>query len=380
MRKLSLICVFLTLISCQNTDSVKEHSWPTEMQKLAVSFEELIPYVYSQTKFQNPLLKKDIEKKIDNFRTNIHHISPDKAAQLYGTDPLMLKGLENLKEISTRSLTYYQMGKVNYAQNLLKQSAKYCFQCHTRVPVGPQAMFWNRFNINNFSLEPQEKAQIYVAMRQYDEAKKELKKYLDTPSPESDRTILLEQDIKYYLLIAVRGQSNFEEASLFVSQQKKNQKLSQYFRGSLNTWQNDLMYWSKNYAGRPHTTQEAKKALNMAKNTGELNESHFIKAIVAALMIHEDLAVQKNPESLAESYYYLGRIYEYFTVGGFWDLSDFYYELCVTTLPHSKTAATCASRLRESLVIKNSGSKGFRLPEVEVQRLENLEQLAKEKK
>lgn len=382
MKKIILIYAFFALVSCQNATPAGEGkgTWSTEMQNLAKSFEDLIPYVYSETKFQNPLNKKEVESKIDNFRNNIHHISPDKAKALYGTDPLMMKGLENLKEISSRSLTYFQMGKVNYAQNLLKQSAKYCFQCHTRVPAGPQHLFWNKFNINSFSLEPQEKAQIYVAMRQYDEAKKELTQYLQTPSPEGNRTLLREQDIKYYLLIAIRGQSNFEEAALFISQQSKNEKLSQYFRTSIKTWQKDLLYWSKNFAKTPKTTAEAKKALGVKKQNMELNEAQFVKAIVAALMIHEGLGAAQTPEAQAESYYYLGRVYEFFTIGGFWDLSDVYYELCVTTHPHSAIATQCVDRLQESLVIKNTGAKGLMLPEVETQRLKELEKQAKPNK
>jgi hypothetical protein len=57
------------------------------MQNLAKSFEDLIPVVYSENKFQNPINKQEIEKKIENFRENLHQISPEKAQQLYGSDP-----------------------------------------------------------------------------------------------------------------------------------------------------------------------------------------------------------------------------------------------------------------------------------------------------
>lgn len=376
MKYLISICVLFSLISCQNKPQESQATWPSEMQALAKSFEDLIPYVYSENKFQNPLNKQDIEKKIETFRGSLHQISPDKAQQLYGADPLMMKGLENLKEISTRSLTYFQLGKTNYAQNLLKQSAKYCFQCHTRMPSGPQHLFWNQFNIENYQLEPHEKAQIYVAMRQYDQAKKALVHYVEAPVSDDNAALVREQDIKYYLLIAIRGQSNFADALLFVSQQVKNQKLSEYFRESLRLWKKDLSYWEKNFSKVPHNLKEAKKALGFKNKKLEISEPQFIKAIVAALMIHEGLAEEKNPETIAESYYFLGRVYEYFTVGGFWDLSDFYYEVCVDTLPHSTVATQCVNRLNESLVIKNSGTRGFILPEVELQRIKELEKKA----
>ncbi len=373
MKKVLLIFGLLIVSACQNaTKSEDSLSWPVEMQNLAKSFEDLIPLVYSENKFQNPINKQEIEKKIEKFRANLHQISPEKAQQMYGTDPLMLKGLENLKEISSRSLTYFQLGKTNYAQNLLKQSAKYCFQCHTRIPEGPQHVFWNKFNIESYDLEPHEKAQIYVAMRQFDKAKSVLTNFVQESGPKDSLTLLREQDIKYYLLIAIRGQSQFEEANVFISQQVKNEKLSQYFRENLRTWQKDLTYWSKNFSKVPHNLQSAKKALDAKKDNFEINESQFIKAIVAALMIHEGLSNEKNPAVIAESYYYLGRIYEYFTVGGFWDLSDFYFELCVDTLPHSAMATRCVKRLDESLVIKNTGTRGFILPEVELNRLKEL--------
>ncbi len=377
MKKIYGICVFLILCSCQNTNSTgSSQSWNAEMQNLAKSFEDLIPLVYSENKFQNPIHKQEVESKIENFRESIHHISPEKAQQMYGSDPLMLKGLENLKEISSRSLAYFQLGKTHYAQNLLKQSAKYCFQCHTRIPTGPQHLFWNKFNIDKYELEPHEKAQIYVAMRQYDQAKKTLTTFVRSTTPHDNLTLLREQDIKYYLLIVIRGQSQFEEANLFISQQSKNDKLSQYFRESLNSWKKDLTSWSKKFPTVPHNLAEAKKALGVKKQKFEISEAQFIKAIVAALMIHEGLAGEKDAAVIAESYYYLGRIYEYFTVGGFWDLSDFYYEMCIDTQPHTEVATRCVNRLNESLVIKNSGTRGFILPEVEMNRLKELEKRA----
>lgn len=378
MQKYFYVVALLILASCQNTKKTEsDSSWPSEMQHLAQSFEELIPFVYSEHKFQNPINKQEIQKKIENFRENIHQISPEKAKQLYGADPLMIKGLENLKEISSRSLSYFELGKTIYAQNLLKQSAKYCFQCHTRIPAGPQHMFWNKFSIENYALEPYEKAQIYVAMRQYDKAKSTLAQFVKDSGQQDNLTLLREQDIKYYLLIAIRGQSQFEEANLFISQQVKNQNLSRYFKENLQTWKRDLTFWAKNFASVPHNLQGAKKALGFKKNSFEINEPQFVKAIVAALMIHEGLSQETDASIIAESYYILGCIYEYFTVGGFWDLSDFYYEICVDTLPHSDIAVRCVNRLNESLIIKNSGSRGLVLPEVEVQRLNDLKKRAK---
>lgn len=378
MKIFFLSSILLFVCACQNTNSSNKNSasWPVEMQNLAKSFEDLIPLVYSENKFQNPLNKQDIEKKIENFRENLHQISPEKAQQLYGSDPLMLKGLENLKEISSRSLAYFQLGKTHYAQNLLKQSAKYCFQCHTRIPAGPQHLFWNNFNIDNYSLEPHEKAQIYVAMRQYDHAKKVLTQFVTTEKPQDNLSLLREQDIKYYLLISIRGQSQFQEAHLFISEQVKNDKLSQYFRESMGAWKKDLAYWSTQFSKTPHTLAEAKKVLGLKKQKFEISEGQFIKAIVAALMIHESLAQEKSPQALAESYYYLGRIYEYFTVGGFWDLSDFYYEMCIDLYPHSEVATRCVNRLNESLIIKNTGTMGSIVSEVEMTRLKELEKRA----
>ncbi len=378
MNKLLCSLMIIVTAACQNPKTAPDAtSWSTEMQKLAQSFEELIPFVYSENKFQNPINKQEIQKKIEDFRKNIHQISPEKAKQLYGTDPLMVKGLENLKEIASRSLSYFQLGKTIYAQNLLKQSAKYCFQCHTRIPTGPQHLFWNKFNIDSYVLEPYEKAQIYVAMRQYDKAKATLVQHVERSSPQDNLTLLREQDIKYYLLVAVRGQSQFNEANLFISQQTGNKNLSQYFQENLNAWKRDLTYWAKNYKNIPHNLQSAKKALGVKKSSFEINETQFVQAIVAALMIHEGLSQEKDVAGIAESYYILGRVYEYFTVGGFWDLSDFYYELCVDTLPHSAIATRCVNRLNESLIMKNSGSRGMVLPEVEVRRLRDLQDRAR---
>lgn len=377
-QKIFLFVTALALLSCQSSSASKPENWSGDMQELATAFEDLIPILYDTQKFQNPTNKSSVETKIKNFSERIHHIHPDKAQNLYGNDPLMLKGLENLKEVAGRSLANFKMGRTLYSQRLLQQSARYCFQCHTRTPSGPEHMYWQNFQVEKFNLEAHEKAQVYVAMRQYDKAKEALQTFINKGHEDDGLTLLREQDMKYYMLIAVRGQSNFTDAQRLVTQELKNEKLSPSFRGTLTTWKKDLAKWQKQFATTSPTLESAKKVLG-AKATSVENykDADLIKALVGATLLHESLRHHQDKKKQSETYFLLGKIYDSFEVGGFWDLSDLYLEMCIETFPHSSQAVNCYQRLKDSMIIKNSGSsQGVALSEPEDVYLQRLQTLA----
>lgn len=377
------LCTFIVLssvfIGCQSSTPQKTESWSGDMQELATAFEDLIPYLYDAKKFKNPIDKTNVESKIKNFSDRIHKINPEKAQTIYGSDPLMLKGLENLQDVSSRALTNFKVGRVDYSQKLLQQSARYCFQCHTRMPAGPQHLYWKDFNVEKFNLEAHEKAQVYVAMRQFDKAKTTLQKFVEKGYEQDGLSLLREQDIKYYMLIAVRGQSDFADAQRLVAQELTNKKLSQNFRATLMSWKKDLARWQKDFAKTEPTLENAKKVLGAKAGTTEnYKESELIKALVGGLLLHESLAKQTDKSKQAETYYYLGKIYDSFEFGGFWDLSDLYLEMCIETSPHTRQSVACFQRLKDSIIIKNSGSSsGVALPEADSSFINKLEQKAK---
>lgn len=378
IQKIFFVLTVLPLLACQSSTTPKSENWSGNMQELATAFEELLPILYDNQKFQNPTNKNSIERKIKNFSERIHHIQPDKAQTLYGNDPLMLKGLENLKEVAGRSLANFKMGRPVNSQRLLQQSARYCFQCHTRTPSGPEHMYWQNFNVEKFNLQAHEKAQVYVAMRQYDKAKESLQDFITKGYADDGLMLLREQSMKYYMLIAVRGQSDFTDAQRLVTQELKNEKLSQSFRGTLTSWKKDLAQWQKQFVKTPVNIDSAKKVLGTnAKSTENYKDADLIRALVAATLLHESLGKQTDSKKQSETYFYLGKIYDSFEFGGFWDLSDLYLEMCIETSPHSAQAVACYQRLRDSMIIKNSGStSGVALSETENSYLKRLNDLA----
>lgn len=371
-----IVIACLSLISCSH----KNPQWSSSMHNSAQSFKELLPYIYGQEVFNNPAKQSTIEKKLQNFSNSLHRIPEAQAQKMFGNDPLVTKGLSDLKQLADRAYSYYAVGKYNYSQNILKQTSKYCFQCHTRVPMGPQDISWGSFTLSEYNLNSFEKAQIYVAMRQYDKAKDSLLTLIKQQTKE--RTPLIkERAIKYYLLISIRGQSNFNSAYTLVDQQLNNSQLSKNFRTQLKTYKKHLLYWMANFSKTNHSLENVEKILKIKNQTlPTYKEEQFVQYATAATILHSLLNSENNNKTKAEIYYYLGHIYDYLIEGSFWELPDTYYEVCVEIHPLSPIAKKCVNRLKENLMIKSSGSEYFEIHEIEKYRLEKLKEKAGYKK
>lgn len=374
-RILILILMFLT-ISCIEKEKEQKvsPSWAAQMQKTAKAFRELAPYLYSKEKFSNKSNTKVVEEKIQKYRDSIHEIKKTTAQKLLGKDPYVMKGIESLDDLVDRSYAFFKRGDRQNSRILLKATTNSCFKCHTRQDIGPKALSWKNFDLDKIVENPFERAQVLVAMRQYEPAKKELIEFLEEREADHEYGMSYEDALTYHLMISIRGNSDLKEALAFLQDRLNKAKLPTELKYTLRHWENDLSTLiKKNLKANIESVKTVLK-----RNQKSYSERNMVNNLVATKILHQMLMSSKTTAtSRAHSYLYLGKTYDQLVTAGFWDLPELYFELCIDEVPHSGLAKNCFKQLKETITLGYSGSRGTFIPVKEYRRLELLRAKAK---
>ena len=359
----TFVCIALTLIlaGCAASSSKQQNpSWAGKMQTTAKSFQELLPFLYHEEKFNSKKNDKIVQKRIINYAKSIHTIDKNSAKGFLGDDPYVVQSIASLKELTKRSLDSFKRGDKKTSRILLKATTNTCFKCHTRQNVGPQTVYWKNFDVEQVETNAVEKAHILVSMRQYEEAKLHLKKFL-TESEEQDRfDIAYENALHYYLMISLRGQKTFQSALNFLNAKILVIKTPTELHYTLKHWRKDLQHWIKNRAKVKPTPESAQMVL--ARNKKQYSERNLVNDLVASSLLHQFLMTKPEPSKKAQAYRLLGNAYDELIVEGFWDLPEIYYEMCIEYSPKSNDAKRCYKSLKSNVTLGYSGSRGTMVP------------------
>lgn len=377
MKKLLPVFAVLILAACAGSDKKETQttqSWAGNMQGTAQSFQELLPWLYNGDKFADPKNTEIIRSKISQFQKNIHSIDPKAAEKMLGDDPYVLASLRSLKELTDRAQQSFDRGDRKNSRILLKATTNTCFKCHTRQDLGPKHMHWKNFEVSSIQTNAVEKAHILVSMRQYEEAKIQLRHFISESEQEGKFGIPYENALHYYLMISIRGQQTFQSAINFLKAKALIVKTPTEFHFTIKHWLKDLEYWNKNKAKLKPTLAVAEDVLKRNKET--YSERNLINDLVASTLLHNILATEKSAFNKARAYRMLGEAYDELIVEGFWDLPEVYYEKCIDYAPNSKLAQSCYRNLKNNIVVGYSGSRGTAIPNQEYERLEVLRKKA----
>ncbi len=375
MRTLAFLSLVALLTSCAGSKTEKASpSWAGKMQNTAQSFQDLLPFLYNEEKFNSKENSKLIEKKILNYAKNIHKIDGEQAKAFLGDDPYVMQSIASLRELTKRSLHSFRRGDRKNSRILLKATTNTCFKCHTRQDVGPSTVYWKNFNINQVETNSLEKAHILVSMRQYEEAKLQLKHFLAESETEGKFDIPYENALHHYLMISLRGQKTFQSALNFLNAKILVVKTPNRLHQTLKYWRQDLKYWMKNKNQLKPTPKVAAKVLQ--RNKKRYSERNLVNNLVASTLLHQYLMTKPNDEQKSKSYALLGKIYDELVIEGYWDLPEVYYEMCINYAPGSNQAKRCYKNLKQNVTVGYSGSRGTMVPSQEYERLERLRKKA----
>ncbi|MCB9026412.1 MAG: hypothetical protein H6625_08865 [Bdellovibrionaceae bacterium] len=380
MKHLSLAVLLILTLGCSNSKKMENgQNWPDKMQRLAQTMTDLLPFVYSSNKFEDPANKEIIKSKMKNFAEASHKVPKDRATELLGKDPLVTMSIEGLEREIDSAISSFDRGNYRYSRHLLTHTMNYCFACHTRTQFGPKYDYWDYKNIDTSGLNVIQKSQIMVATRQFDKAKEVLKSNLLTGTESSENPYFKEQAIKNYLSIVVKAEQSPEEGYKFVKDLMGKVTLPVYLARNVESWENSFMDWlAEKKKGTTNLLNKAKSLIESADivHTGADSDSKYVDYLRASTILHEELAKTTNKKTRAEVLYYLGIVYGILSDSGFWELPDVYFEYCIRELPNSKLAKTCFSKYEQDIIVGYSGSAGTFIPSDERKKLAELKALA----
>lgn len=375
-----IISLSLSLFACENANKTKSSqpaSWSTQMQSLSASVQNLIPFVFSFNNFKPEDHKDELIEYITVFNEKATYLPSHVGEEVMGKDPIVRFSVNNLRSSTAQALSAVKSGHYSYARGVLKESLSTCFNCHTAQQIGPEnlgAKNWMTTTPSNTA----EKADYYIATRQYDNALKLLEQTLTKKSQFYESPYELSSALKRYLAIQVRVKKDSKKTLEVLNNFLKGSDIPFYLRNEANAWITALKQWNKkdvvsyNVAKRLVKNAEAKTQLDSG-------QGGLVEYLRASTIFHELLKSSLQPKRKADIYYELAKIYENLSDLGVWDLSEAYYIGCIETLPGSNLAKKCYSDLERSIVIGFSGSAGIMVPVQEREKLNKMKKLSEKK-
>lgn len=349
-------------------------SWADRMQGMAKGVERLMPYAFSREEFGNSENKKTIAKLIADFETSIELVPQHAGEEMLGKDPLVKFAISRLKSNTRHALKAFNEGHVEFSRNVLRENMGLCFSCHTTTQFGPENNFSTAKLPSNFRIHPSEKAEYYVATRQFDRAVDILDGVLKSPGSLMDDPHEQVAALRKYLLIQVRVKKDPAAAASLLQNFLNNKNLPYFIANDGETWLKSLLEWQREGKLKGNSFDKAQALLRKAKfkQSNQGYQSALVDYLRASSLLHDSLRETKNAVLQSKIYHLLGQSYETLSETGTWDLPEFYFEACVRTAPKTPISQQCFKDFERSIVLGFSGSAGIFIPKDERERMSEL--------
>ncbi len=358
-------------------DEKEARNWAAQMQNMARNLEKLMPYVFSREEFGDPKNREQIKVLVSEYSASAQHVPEHMGKKLLGDDPLVKYYLDNLKDGGQQGLKAFNEGHLDYSRNVLKDSMGACFNCHTTTQMGPENTFSTSRLDSSFRIYPTEKADYYVATRQFDQAITVLEGVLEKPETLADQPHEQVLAMKKYLALMVRVRKEPTRAADTISKYLKQGNPPYFVAVEAEAWLKSLRKWASEKRKQPKPLQKAKDLMKQAsRSQSGAYQAGYVENLRVTALLHEALKQTKKPTEKADIYRMLGDSYDIVSDLGMWDLPEAYYEACVRTAPKTVIAETCYRNYERSIVMGFSGSAGVFIPAEERAKMKELKDIA----
>lgn len=357
-------------------------SWRAEMQTMRTVLSDLLPYATDVEAFNAPenamVIQEQLKKLTTGAKTLTHFQGQIKETQ----DPtvsFVAQSFENNMASIEESIA---KGRRDYARFLILNTMSYCIECHTRTSSGPQ-FFGASSSKAILSLNPVEKVEYYISVRQFKDAMQTVE---DALKLKSDSSLFSnEKLIRYGITLTVKYFQDPEAAIKLLKLAKSTQNIPFFLKTDIKSWEKALNEWKKE---KPVTAlnakiEQSKNFINKAENQNVKFQSLHAgdvwllraNAILTGLF-NEPLTTEQKTKIL----YLIGESYRLLPEHLFWTLHESYYEACIRTSPHTLQAEQCYDAYEDTVLQGYTGSSGTYVPEPLLQHLKSLKKLALKEK
>lgn len=346
--------------------------WQEKMGALAETMGELLPELVSENSDLKTLEKgskalSELSHKLQEGTKSGKMMPPSD------DDPSLMFIAGRFSEDSKFAYMAVKRGQIDYAKNYLRTITSYCIACHTRHESGPQFPTFP-LNPKTEKLNQSEKAELYIATRQFDKGLAEYQNLIKNEEFAKQQPFQWQKPLRRALAVAVRVKNDPKLAAEIIDSALGMKNLPEFQRANLVSWKSAVETWKKEPRMERYLESgifsQLKKMMRAARGgqTFRLDHSTEIEYLRASSLAHDLLRIAKNPKIKAEALFSIGMANEVIENPMFWTMHDLWYEGCIRQLPHSSLAERCYQRLEESIYFGYSGSSGTHIPE-EVQKL-----------
>jgi len=275
---------------------------------------------------------------------------------------------------------WYDRGATSEARYMLHQVSENCVSCHMKLPDPGHAPRMDHFfkNVAVGKLSPAEKAQLEVALRQFDNAMITWEDMFKTwPRPSE---LFAMDTLPEYLKVAIRVKSEPRRALITLDTLSKRTDLPTFMSREVDAWKESLKKYSSEVNKKGSELVRAEKIIKNARTTMEypMDRSPLVDYIVASSLLNQYMQAKSiSPENMAKGYYLLGITESLIGRTTWLTQTDYYLEASVRAAPKSKVASKALDALEQQILMEYSGSGGTNIPDDIQSNLDELRNLVR---
>ena len=363
------------------------------MRQVFEQMKVLIPLSLDEASWSDPANQTRIRAALDRVEGAAAALEVHGRQREAGFNELALNLERDLREVAEN----YRSGAFEEARFFLTGSLQSCVSCHVRLPSSRSFPLADQLieQVEFKSLDPRERAWLYVTVRRFDSALSAWEGMMADPKvtpAELDASGVLVD----YLNVVLRVRTDIPRARKALGGLAARKDVPVYLAERLASWRAALdeldpaSFQAGAAKALEHGSALAIKAGQVAQ--GPFGRDGLVQDLASASLLvrwlEEDRArresVTRNPTQqeradTAKAYYWLG-VVEARSLDGFWvNLSERHLESAIRADPKGPFAKKAYARLEETQFLGYGGASGNELPADVVTNLRELRELIQAK-
>lgn len=331
----------------------------------------LLPLTVPHTQLQSPDHETTVRHALENLADNA-----DALAAHVKTDEPGNRVLGQSVAAEAKALAHdWRRGRSAETAYGLQQLTRLCVACHSKLPSDSSPLSQGFLDDTRLSRLPaDERAELLLATRQFDEALLAYESFFRDPSVHPTKMLAPLTD---YLVASVRVKGDYERPAQLLRSLTTRGDAWSNLKADLFTWQADLARFAKKPPAP--TLSSARALVEEARQLSRYpaDRRPLVRWIAASSALHQLLERGGLEQRAAAEAYLLLTLAEARVEQDFFlPSADAYLSSCVKLAPHTDVAERCYSLLEEQTVLGYTGTGAHGLPEDVEQRLMALEKLA----
>ncbi len=377
MRVLSAILALGLLVApfrVEAADADEASRLRETMHEVFEAISKLLPVSLNDELFQSHAEKPKIEAWLETLAAAAGDVERHTGARDPGFGQISRSLTRDVAEIRQR----YALGRYPEAQFYISQLTENCVACHSRLPKARDFPIAQKLTSDPGvqSLEPRERARLFVATRQFDSALALWEtRFADRSIPPAELDV--DGEILSYLVVCIRVQRDFARPRVALEKLASRPDAPRYLAMDVHAWIGQLGELAGSAKAEPtlaiaRAQVERGRALSMFP----ADRAALVYDLSASSQLHRLIARHKASKAeLAEAYYLLGAIDARLDQGSWVSETDQHLESSIRTDPGGPFADKAYAVLEEYTVLAYGGASGSTVPPDVEARLAELRKL-----